>query len=383
MRILIVRTFPEVLDIQAYNVQEIGLAKALVRKGHQCDIVLYGGKNSDHSEQYSWKDGELGKLQFTIYWLKGYNFVKNGFMPSVKKIILDYDVIQVDEYDLIGSWQLYTKQLVPTVVYHGLYASQYTKGYNLKCSVFDKLFLWQRSIKNVVALTKSELAASFLRDKGFNKVHAVGVGLDESRFNKKEGETCLDDFKGKGTLKLLYVGKLEDRRNSIWLLKLLEELLYNRKLPIHMTIVGKGDTEYQKEFDTQARKLIGDGYLEVVPKASQEEMPRYYEASDLFVFPSNYEIFGMVLLEAMYFGLPVVSSYNGGSSTLIENNINGVIVDSFDVNIWADNIERLLLEDDKLKNMSEIAQKTIHEKYLWDRIVDRFIYAYIEAIKSV
>ena len=41
MKILIVRTFPDILNLNSYNVQEVGLAKALTLKGHQCDIVLY------------------------------------------------------------------------------------------------------------------------------------------------------------------------------------------------------------------------------------------------------------------------------------------------------------------------------------------------------
>ena len=47
MKILIVRLFPDELNINNYNVQEIGLAKALVKKGHVCDIVLYTNKKEN------------------------------------------------------------------------------------------------------------------------------------------------------------------------------------------------------------------------------------------------------------------------------------------------------------------------------------------------
>ena len=50
MKILIVRTFPDILNLNSYNVQEVGLAKALTLKGHQCDIVLYNGKHADRRD---------------------------------------------------------------------------------------------------------------------------------------------------------------------------------------------------------------------------------------------------------------------------------------------------------------------------------------------
>ena len=53
MKILIVRTFPDVLKIDSYNVQEIGLARALTMRGHQCDIVLYNGENEDRTQRYT------------------------------------------------------------------------------------------------------------------------------------------------------------------------------------------------------------------------------------------------------------------------------------------------------------------------------------------
>jgi len=401
MKILIIRTFPDILDIQSYNVQEIGLAKALIRKGHICDIALYGGKEADHEQRVVFDKSDEGEAKsFTIYWLKGMNFFKNGFLYSVKKLIPNYDVIQVAEYDQIGSWGLYTKQLVPTVMYHGLYASTYTRGYNFKCAVFDKLFLWRRPVSKVVALSKSELAADFLRDKGFENIKAVGVGIDDERFrvllDKKHREKCHIDGNvdiishnsepksDNNPFKLLYIGKIEDRRNSLWLIDLLEELVYNRGLKINMTIIGRGETDYQKAFEEKSSKLIQDKILTYIPKATQEEMPDIYSSRDMFVFPSNYEIFGMVLLEAMYFGLPVISSFNGGSSTLIKDGVNGLIQRDFDIQKWADRIEEFWSDrkNEIYSNMGIEANNTIKNGFLWDKLADKFLESYSEAIEK-
>ena len=120
IKVLIIRPFPDVLDVNTYNVQEIGLAKALAFKGLDCGIILYNGKNTNRIETYKFdRDGSY--YSFKIYWLKGISFFKNGFMPSAFEIIEKYDVIQVHEYDQIFSWMIYSKLKKPTVIYHGPY----------------------------------------------------------------------------------------------------------------------------------------------------------------------------------------------------------------------------------------------------------------------
>ena len=80
MKILIIRTFPNKLNLNSYNVQEIGLAKALTVKGHCCDVILYGGREKDRKEIYSfWKDEK--EYSFIIFWLKfEYKMSKNIFL---------------------------------------------------------------------------------------------------------------------------------------------------------------------------------------------------------------------------------------------------------------------------------------------------------------
>lgn len=129
-------------------------------------------------------------------------------MPSVKKIVPYYDVIQVHEYDQIMSWYMYTWPKKPTIVYHGPYFHEYAKGYNLKCQIFDNLFLKWRKHDQVIVMTKSELAKEFITSKGFNNVYTVGVGIDDDNFKNLENSQVkcrLEHDESK--FRLLYVGK--------------------------------------------------------------------------------------------------------------------------------------------------------------------------------
>ncbi len=377
MKILIVRTFPDILNLKSYNVQELGLAKALVKQGHICDIVLYNGKQKDHHEKYQFTYGEK-TYQFIVHWLKGYSFFKNGFMPSLKKLIQKYDVIQVHEYDQILSWQLYTSQPRPTVIYHGPYYDSFAKGYNLKCKVFDRVFLPRRNYKDVVAISKSTLATSFLQEKGFQNVITAGVGINPDNFESSV-EYPLSDKKQEETL--LYIGKLEERRNVYFLVDVFRELQKKRS-KLHMVIIGNGEEAYKEKFLKSIEKELMEGSIEYHTKADQKELVQYYLSASFFVLASNYEIFGMVLLEAMYFGTPVFSSKNGGSCTLIEDGINGFVMADFNKKDWADRIHYALNNTNMLEDMRERASTTIREHFTWDALAEHFLKAYKVAIKE-
>ena len=380
MKILIIRTFPNKLNLNSYNVQEIGLAKALTVKGHCCDVILYGGREKDRKEIYSFQRDEK-EYSFSIFWLKGYNLLKNGFMPSVKKMISQYDIIQVHEYDQIMSWLLYSRPSKPTVIYHGPYFHPFNKGYNFKCKVFDLLFLNRRSHQHVVAITKSELAAGFMREKGFEHVIPVGVGVDVDNFHmevqqENRGFLCQ---KKEDKFRILYVGKIEERRNVYFLIEVFRKLNLEYS-NLQLMLVGDGEKKYVDSFLNSINEEIEKEKIIYIKKATQEELSEIYQASDLFLFTSNYDIFGMVLLEAMYFGLPVISTLNGGASTLIDDGKNGYIIDEFDAEKWSEKIAELIDDRERLQRMGKCAGETIRSGYTWDKLAEKFEIAYKEAI---
>lgn len=379
MKVLIIRSFPNVLQLDSYNVQEIGLAKALVYRGIECGVVLYHANQRDKAEEYRFIKNQK-EYYFTIFWLRGYNILKNGFMPSLKKIIADYDVLQVNEYDQILSWKFYTKGDKPVLLYHGPYYDKYTKRYNLKCKVFDTFFLNRKKHNKVVVLTKSTLASQFLRKKGFSDVKTVGVGIDKDNFaGNRDTHIEVHVKKNSKKVRLLYVGKIENRRNVYFLVDVFENLS-KKQNNIELIIVGDGKKKYVEKFKRRIEELIGEGKIIYIPKASQKELALIYEGADCFIFASNYEIFGMVLLEALYFGLPVISSMNGGASVLVKNGFNGYVMKAFEVEEWTRQIEYILNNQSLYLQMRKNAHETIKREFFWDELADNFIEGYQRAI---
>ncbi len=366
MKILIVRLFPDEVNINNYNLQEIGLAKALVRKGNQCDIVYYT-KGKDRQEKIKVDENK----EINIFWTKGFNFLKNGLYGNkIIKLANDYDIVQSSEYDQIYNLKLNKKIGNKLIIYHGPYYADFNKGYNLKCKVFDMLFL-NKKYKKIRMITKSKLAKTFLQSKGFEEVTTIGVGLDTERFIDNNVAGNLENTEKS----ILYIGRIEERRNIRFLIEILKEIVKDKK-DVKLTMVGKGNKEYVSEIFNYAKKLEVIENITYIESAKQEELAKIYKKSQVFLLPTSYEIFGMVLLEAMYFGVPTITTLNGGSSTIIENGKNGIVCSLSEKEKWKNEIIKIFDNKEYRKYISENASSTINKKYNWNILSEKFLEVY-------
>jgi len=368
MKILIIRSYPSYMDVEkkTYNIQELGLAKALVRKGHICDIVFWTNKE-EKIVDIKFDDDKSVK----VYYYKGKTFLKNSILNIPESLLEQYDILQIAEYNQIQSWIFAKKYPNKTIIYHGPYYSKFNWKYNLMCKIFDIFCLRRYKKYNTRFMTKSKLAEDFLLKKGIKKenITCVGVGLDEDfLLNTDSKETPLSNQmeQDKEKLKLLYIGKIEKRRNTIFLIKLFNEV--QKHIPdSRLYIVGNGKDKYMKKIYNLISKYNLKDKIYHENKIEQKEISKIYKKSDIFLFPTNYDIFGMVLLEALYFENIVISTLNGGSISLVKNDINGFIVNELDVKRWT----KVILEiSRKLIAYKTNMKKLENNNLLWDKIVE-------------
>ena len=372
MKILIVRMWPYTLNIKSYNCQEIGLAKALIRKGNVCDIVLYTDKDTK-DEDIIFDDNK----KIHIYYIPAKNILKNAFYEKrLYEIINRYDVVQTAEYDQISNVKLRKKANKKMVIYHGPYSCDYTKGYKIKCLFSDLYYLFNKDYKKTPCLSKSTLATELLEKKGFSDITTVGVGLDTDRFNietksNEDIDKIIQEKEKHNYQYLLYVGKIEDRRNILFLIDILKKL-YELNPKVKLIMVGKGEQAYVDKCFDYANTLHVSSNIIYFETMKQEELPGLYKCCDLFLLPTQYEIFGMVLLEAMYFGLPAITTLNGGSSMLIKNGETGMICSLDDIDEWVNSILKILDNKSLKEEISKKCIKQIIEKFTWDKLADKF-----------
>ncbi|UCE08367.1 MAG: glycosyltransferase family 4 protein, partial [bacterium] len=110
-----------------------------------------------------------------------------------------------------------------------------------------------------------------------------------------------------------------------------------------------------------------------------DQMRKFYNKADLVILLSKVEIFGMVILEAMACGCPVIASAVPGAQDVIEDGVNSFIVSDMEATGIAGRIIRICNDSENLQKIKENALKTIREKYCWPVIVRQYYELYLEA----
>ncbi len=379
-KVLFVRTPCGDLNPNTYNNQQIGMGKAFCRLGYDFDFITF--KKRDQKE-WTFFEYEGCKAR----WIEKPR--KRVFRWGINKSIVDKDFLS--QYDFVLSQEYYqimtyflSKESDNIVMYSGPYTNLFYTPIGSK--LYDLLFTRKINNNVRVKLTKSVLAQRFLEKKGYDNVTTVGVGLDFERFENEKAmapETKpIVDFMQENKC-ILYVGSLWSVKNYPFLLEVFQKVR-ERDPEIKMVTIGrsiasplaklfgKSNESYAKEVEAKYPKEVIDNIYHV-EKIPNPQLKYIYPLAKTFLLPSHFEIFGMVLLEAMYFGAPVVTRLNGGSSSMIEGRNSGIIVDEYDVDKWADAIFSYLNDTEFAKTISENARKIVREEFTWDAIVKKML----------
>lgn len=367
-KILYIRSGPYQVDTKSYNLQELGLAKAFRELNVQCDVAYYHKKNNFNEKIFK------EKCEINVFWRKGIRILRSGIYPQLlnKEFLSVYNAVIISEYSQIMA-VLLCKMHPNVYIYNGLYYNLFKIPFMEK--IYDKLFV--RKLNNNVksVFCKTEMARLYLESKGFTKCVAIGVGLDTEKFDKEnhiEPETEELLQKMHGCKNIVYVGAISKRKNVRVIAKFFDIIMMNRDSQAQLIIIGKSENGYWKECEKEFSDKTQNAVIHV-PFVKNAQLKYIYPNADVFVLPSVQEIFGMVLLEAMYFGVPSIASGSAGARTLIEDGKSGYIVEGFEPEEWAKKVSRLL-ENENLRNeIGKEAAERIRRYFMWDRIAENML----------
>jgi len=174
-------------------------------------------------------------------------------------------------------------------------------------------------------------------------------------------------------------GRLHEQKGVSKLLEMLAVLL--RDLPdTRLVVMGKRDV-YDREFKGQAERLGVDHAVVPTGWLDGEELQCAYGAADVFVTPSIcFDTFGLVNLEAMEHGKPVVATTFGGSQEVVLDGVTGAIANPFDVAGYAARIAEFLVDPAKARSAGEAGRRRVAEHFTIERLADEFLEVYAAAL---
>lgn len=238
----------------------------------------------------------------------------------------------------------------------------------------------------VAATLAEEMQLEFLYHSDIKKIVVIPPGVDTSHFYP----ICPEEAKaaigvpGSDRL-LLFVGRIEPLKGVDTLIRALAHLRQMgilERFPHDLAIIGGDPNASPDDMNAEMLRLqvlcrelgISDLVL-FLGKRSQASLPYYYSASEVLIMPSHYESFGMVALEAMACGTPVVASQVGGLAFLVQDGMTGYVVPDGDPILLADRLNRLIQQPDLRKAMGERAT-AYAQSYAWDKITSQIIGVY-------
>ncbi len=208
------------------------------------------------------------------------------------------------------------------------------------------------------------------------KIDVVPPGVDTIRFSPPGDKAGLKKDFGLPPMPLAAsLGRLDPRKGYDLFFRAAAEIVQAGVRAMFALSAGAaGDPREEAEYRRLvglARDLpLGDRFvwLDVLP---QQELPAFYGAMDVFVMPSRYELFGIVMLEAMACGVPVVATRFGGPAEVIEDGADGLLVDPTDVPALAEAMRSLLADYERRNEMGKRARRKVEQGYSWDAAARR------------
>lgn len=292
-------------------------------------------------------------------------------MPRVKAILAEeaFDIVHLHEpiCPLLPWMVLSLSDSVNIGSFHAYYERSF--WYRIGGWTIGRMLV--RKLHGRVAV--SEAARECINRYLPSDYRLIPNGIDVERFSNSASpitEFC------DGKLNILFVGRLEERKGIVYLLRAYEQV--KREYPrSRLIVVGPGGSAFQREVAKKGIKdVVFAGYV------PQTDLPRYYHTADIFCAPSvGKESFGVILLEAMAAGKPIIASDITGYSQLVTAGEEALLVPPKDAGALAQALG-FLLGDAALRQRMGAAGKRKVERYSWKNIAQQTMDYYLEVLAT-
>lgn len=299
------------------------------------------------------------------------------WLSSRIRAVLDrerFDIIHLHE-PLMPMLCTTVLRLSPTVNIGTFHACHGSPGYDF-AKPLGKWILkrWFRRLHGKIAVSKPAMEFAHKYFPGYYNIIPNGVDIEHFSPNVPP----IEEF-GDGKLNILFVGRLEKRKGLNYLIEAFNQV--KQEIPnSRLIIVGPG-TRLRHKYEKQ---VVRSGLKDVIfiGFVPYSELPRYYKTADVFCAPAiGRESFGIILLEAMAAGKPIVASDIEGYASVLTHNVDGLLVPPGDKEVLARALISLLTDESLRREMGAKGRVKALE-YSWEHVAQSVLNYYIRVLSE-
>ena len=364
------------------------LSKRLIKDGHEVTVVTY--RDGNQVPEYENDKG------VNVYRVDNYMIHPNNFIDWIMQLNFNliakateiinkegsFDVIHAHDW-LVAYAAKTLKNSFGIPIVATIHATEAGRNSGIHDEtqryINDTEWLLTYEATEVIVnsnFMKNDIQRSF--GLPFDKINVIPNGINLNNFVGIERDY---DFRRQYAMDnekiILYVGRLVYEKGIQHLIAAMPKIL-NHYHDSKLIIAGKGGMldELKKEAYNLglSNKVYFTGYLD------SKKVQKMYKCADIAVFPSTYEPFGIVALEAMLAGVPTVVSDTGGLGEIVEHGVDGMKSYAGNPNSIADSVISLLYDHQLSNNVSKKAIQKVKNNFNWEKIAQDTHFVYEKAI---
>ena len=363
------------------------LSKRLIKDGHEVTVITYRDGNvpeyeNDKGVEVYRVDNYMIHPNNFIDWIMQLNFNMIAKATEVINKEGGFDVIHAHDW-LVANAAKALKNAFDIPIVATIHATE--AGRNSGIHDDTQRYIndteWLLTYEATEVIVNSNYMKNHVQGLfglPFDKINVIPNGINLTNFNGVDRDY---DFRRQYAMDnekiILYVGRLVYEKGVQHLISAMPKILENYH-DAKLIIAGKGgmldELKGQAEAMGLSNKVYFTGYL------NSKQVQKMYKCADVAVFPSTYEPFGIVALEAMLAGVPTVVSDIGGLNEIVDHGVNGMKSYAGNSNSIADSVISLLYDKQLATNISKKAKQKVKEEFNWNKIAQDTHYIYEQAI---
>ncbi len=363
------------------------LSHRLIKDGHEVTVVTYKeGNVQDYEDDKGVKVYRVNNYMINpnnfIDWIMQLNF--NLISKATELINKEgpFDVIHAHDW-LVAYAAKTLKDSFKIPVVSTIHATESGRNSGIHDEVqrYINDTEWMLTYESTEVIVNSNFMKSELQrlfGLPFEKINVIPNGVNLNLYNGVERDyNFRRQYAADNEKIILYVGRLVYEKGIQNLIAAMPKVLNNYH-DSKLIIAGKGGMI--DELRDEVRRLNIENKVYFTGYLNLTQVTKMYKCADVAVFPSTYEPFGVVALEGMLSGTPVVVSDVGGLNEIVEHKVNGMKSYAGNPNSIADSILELLFNPELCANVAKAAKAKVKSQYNWNKIAQDTHFIYQKAI---